>query len=73
MALVLGYVQNVALTLLAALAQWLIMPQCACVPKAYGIVSLCICNLDFSKVAKNQALVNTVQAQHDNILNYISK
>ena len=46
-------------------------------PKAYGsrFVYLCICvyvrNLDFSEVAKNQALVNAVQAQHDNISNLI--
>ena len=46
-------------------------------PKAYGswFVYLCICvyvrNLDFSEVAKNQALVNAVQAQRDNISNLI--
>ena len=50
------------------------MPWCAC---AIGImvVGLCICvyvcNLDFSKVAKNQALANAVQAQCDSISNLI--
>ena len=40
-------------------------------PKAYGsrFMYLCICNLDFSKVAKNQALANAEQAQRDNISN----
>ena len=49
-------------------------------PKAYGsrfvylcisvFVYLCIyvCNSDFSKVAKNQALANAVQTQRDNCL-----
>ena len=43
------------------------------------VVSLCICftvylyvyNLGFLEVAKNQALANAVQAQHDNISNLI--
>ena len=55
------------------------MPRCACTYQAYSCqlacVSLCVslfictyvCNSDFSKVAKNQALVNAVQAQCDNI------
>ena len=46
-------------------------------PKAYGnrFVYLCVylyvCNLDFSKVAKNQVLANAVWAQRDNISNLI--
>ena len=35
------------------------------------VVGLCIGVLDFSKVAKNQALVSAVQAQHDDISNLI--
>ena len=48
-------------------------------PKAYGsrfvylsfCVSVYVCNVDFSKVAKNQLLANAVQAQCDNISNII--
>ena len=60
---------SIALSLLLCLG--------AHVPKAYSsrfvCVSICmyVCNLHFSKVAENQALVNAVQAQRDNILNLI--
>ena len=41
-------------------------------PKAYSIcVCVYVCNSDFSKVAKNHALANAVQAQRDNISNLI--
>ena len=42
-------------------------------PKAYGsqfmYLYIYVCNLDFLKVAKNQALMDAVQAQNNNILN----
>ena len=56
----------------------LIMPWCACT-KVITVVGQCVymcicvpvylyvCNSHFSKVAKNQALANAVQAQCDNI------
>ena len=50
-----------------------------CMHQRHTVVGLCICvypymyvcNLDFSKVAKNQVLAKAVQAQHDNISNLI--
>ena len=45
------------------------MPRYACT-EAYGVylcVYLYVCNLNFSKVTKNQALVNAAQVQHNNI------
>ena len=43
--------------------------------RRHMVVGLCVylyvCNSHFSKVAKNQVLVNAVQAQRDNILNLI--
>ena len=42
----------------------MVVSSCIC-------VYLCVCNFDFSKVTKHQALANAVQAQHDNISNLI--
>ena len=55
----------------------LIMPRCACAKSiqyswfVYLCVYLYVCNSDFSKVTKNQALLNVVQPQHSNISNLI--
>ena len=37
----------------------------------YVYLYMHVCNLDFSKVAKNQVLENAVQAQRDNFLSLI--
>ena len=51
------------------------MPQCACAKGTWQSVCvsvyLFVCNLDFSKVTKNQAPTNAVQALYNNILNLI--